>query len=284
MATSSIGSLTVGSENITGTTTFGSTFNVNGPATFAAPVTFATSTSFGGTASFITTSTPQLIAGYDSAATWSASTNASDSTVFQPSADSAGAFTFSTASGTPLLAVDTQDLALTNAGTASTTIGLAAQPFSGAYFGNVTLGSTLAPDANASLIFQRGAGNTNAQLQWNAGAGDLRYFTVNYPFNATYTLDSSSISTTANLYSGMLTNNATSGTQNLLSLTNAAGTGTTTNGIYLNNLGTGTTAIQIAGTWANGLVTNGNSINAGTGSLTAGSSSLASITASGNVR
>jgi uncharacterized protein (TIGR02145 family) len=286
----SAGSASLQSANIS-TLSTGSA-SVSGAATFSGPVTFTGSTNFGSTGlQLISPTAPQLTAGYDTSDTWQSSTASTGATTFtftgsapsatfKPSADGTSAVTFANAAGAPVLQVDTQDSALT--GGAATTIGLAAQPFSNAYFGNVTLGSTLAPDANAAIVFQRGAGNTNAQLQWNAGAGDLRYFSVNYPVNATYTVDSSSISTTANLYSGMLTNNATTGTQNLLSLTNA-GTGTTANGIYVNNTGTGTTALQIAGTWTNGIVTNNNSINAGTGALTAGSANLANVTASGNV-
>ena len=102
---------------------------------------------------------------------------------------------------------------------------------------------------------------------------------MNYPFNANYTVSNSSISTTANLFSGMLTNNATSGTQKLLSLTNT-GTGTTADGIYVDNTGTGTTAIEIAGTWTNGILTNNNSINAGSGSIsTSGSVNATTVNA-----
>jgi hypothetical protein len=132
-----------------------------------------------------------------------------------------------------------------------------------------TVGSTEVGDTNKALIFQRNSGSGNALLQWNAGAGDLRYLSANYPFNNTYTVNNSSIGTTVNLYSGMLTNNTTGGTQKLLSLTNT-GTGTTADGIYINNTGTGTTAFEIAGTWTNGIITNNNSINAGSGAITAG--------------
>lgn len=116
-----------------------------------------------------------------------------------------------------------------------------------------TVGSTETGDAYKALIFQRNSGSGNALFQWDAGANDLRYLSVNYPLNATYTVDDASISTAANLFSGALTNNTTSGTQRLLSLTNT-GTGTTENGIYINNTGTGNTAFEIAGTWTNGLL------------------------------
>ncbi len=139
-----------------------------------------------------------------------------------------------------------------------------------------TIGSTEAGDVNEALIFQRNSGSGNASLQWNAGASDLRYLTVNYPFNSTYTVNDASIGTSINLYSGNLTNNTTGGTQRLLSLSNS-GTGTTENGIYINNTGTGTTAFEIAGTWTNGIVTNNNSINAGTGALTAGTTTVDNI-------
>jgi hypothetical protein len=136
-----------------------------------------------------------------------------------------------------------------------------------------TIGSTEAGDVNESIIFQRNSGSGNALIQWNAGAGDLRYLSANYPFNATYTVSDSSIGTGINLLSANLTNNTTGGTQKLLSLTNT-GTGTTENGIYINNTGTGTTAFEIAGTWTNGIITNNNSVNAGTGALTAGATTL----------
>ena len=133
-----------------------------------------------------------------------------------------------------------------------------------------TIGSTQVTDVNEGLIFYRnnlGAGN--ATLQWNASTGDLRYFTVNYPFNATYTVEDTSIGTSLNLLSANLTNNTTSGTQKLLSLTNT-GTGTTENGIYISNTGTATTAFEINGTWTNGIITGNNTINTGTGSITGG--------------
>ncbi len=139
-----------------------------------------------------------------------------------------------------------------------------------------TIGDTQTGDVNEALVFQRLSGVGNATLQWNAGTGDLRYLTVNYPFNATYTVSDTSIGTGVNLYSGTLTNNTTSGTQTLLSLTNT-GTGTTEDGIYVNNTGTGTTGIEVAGTWGTGILTNSNSINAGTGAITSGA-----ITTSGN--
>ncbi len=132
-----------------------------------------------------------------------------------------------------------------------------------------TIGSTEVGDSNEAIIFQRNSGSGNATLQWNAGVGDSRYLSVNYPFNSTYTVNDSSIGTGVNLYSGMLTNNTTGGTQTLLSLTNT-GTGTTEKGIVVNNTGTGTTAFEIQGTWTNGIVTNNNSISAGTGTITAG--------------
>ncbi len=143
-----------------------------------------------------------------------------------------------------------------------------------------TIGSTETGDTAKSVIFQRNSGSGNAVLSWNSGTGDLRYLSVNYPFNSTYTVDNSSISTDVSLYSGILTNNTASGTQKLLSLTNT-GTGTTENGIYVNNTGTGATAIEIAGTWTSGIVTNNNSINAGTGTITGGSISGASFNLSG---
>ncbi|MBK5215190.1 MAG: tail fiber domain-containing protein [Candidatus Pacebacteria bacterium] len=140
-----------------------------------------------------------------------------------------------------------------------------------------TIGSTQVADVNESLIFYRnnlGAGN--ASLQWNAGAGDLRHFTVNYPFNATYTVNDTSITTGVNLYSGNLVNNTTTGTQKLLSLTNT-GTGTTETGIYIGNTGTGTTALEVAGTWTNGIITNNNSINAGSGAITGGAGTFTTL-------
>ncbi|MDB4939576.1 MAG: hep Hag family protein, partial [Candidatus Doudnabacteria bacterium] len=173
-------------------------------------------------------------------------------------------------------------------GVTTASLGSPTHYFKNAYFdtitannlaGNVSAGSTdsntwiigaqEAADTNKQLIFQRNSGVGSATLQWNAGAGDLRYLTTNFPFNATYTVDNSSIATAANLYSGQLTNNTTSGTQTLLSLTNA-GTGTTEKGIYLNNTGTGTTAFEIGGSWNNGIITNNNSINAGTGAVSGG--------------
>jgi hypothetical protein len=137
---------------------------------------------------------------------------------------------------------------------------------------NWTLGTTEAGDFAESLIFQRNSGSGNATLGWNASSGvqnDQRFLSVNYPFNATYTVNDASISTSTSLYSGLLTNNTTSGTQKLLSLTNT-GTGSTENGIYINNTGTGLTAFEIAGTWTTGIKTNNNSIDAGTGGLTFG--------------
>ncbi|MCX6751318.1 MAG: hypothetical protein NT161_00925, partial [Candidatus Nomurabacteria bacterium] len=132
-----------------------------------------------------------------------------------------------------------------------------------------TIGSTQAGDINESLVFQRMNGSGSAVLQWNAGAGNVRYLSTNYPFNTTYTVeDLSPIGTSINLLSGDLVNNTSSGTQKLLSLVNT-GTGTTENGIYIGNTGTGTTALEIAGTWTNGIITNNNSINAGTGTVTA---------------
>jgi len=143
-----------------------------------------------------------------------------------------------------------------------------------------TIGSTQLGDVNEALIFQRNGGTGNATLQWNASSGvlnDQRYLSVNYPFNANYTVTDTSIGTDANLYSGLLTNNTTSGTQKLLSLTNT-GSGTTENGIYLNNTGTGVTAFEIAGTWTNGIVTNNNSMNLGTGGLIYGSATSTNAT------
>ncbi len=133
-----------------------------------------------------------------------------------------------------------------------------------------TIGSTQVGDSNEAIIFQRNSGSGNAAIQWNAGAGNLRYLTANYPVNTTYTVTDASIGTGINLFSGDLTNNTTSGTQKLLSLTNS-GTGTTETGIYLDNSGTGTTGIEINGTWTNGIITNNNSINAGTGTISGGS-------------
>src|SRR5258708_1291847 len=143
-----------------------------------------------------------------------------------------------------------------------------------------TIGSTQTGDVNESLIFQRNSGSGNATLQWNAGANDLRYLTVNYPFNSTYTVPDTSIGTGVNLYSGTLNNNTTAGTQKLLSLTNT-GTGTTENGIYVNNTGTGLTGIEVAGTWTTGILTNNNSINAGSGTITGGAISGSSLTSTG---
>jgi hypothetical protein len=116
-----------------------------------------------------------------------------------------------------------------------------------------TVGSTEAGDDLKALIFQRNSGSGNATFQWNSGVSDLRYLSVNYPFNSTYTVTDASIGTSVNLYSGSLTNNTTGGTQKLLSLTNT-GTGTTETGIYLNNTGTGSTAFEIAGNWTNGIL------------------------------
>ncbi|MDP3763156.1 MAG: hypothetical protein Q8Q92_00650 [bacterium] len=127
-----------------------------------------------------------------------------------------------------------------------------------------TIGSTETSDSNKALVFQRNSGSGNAIFQWNAGTNDLRYLSVNYPFNNTYTVNDSSIGTTANLYSGLLTNNTTSGTQKLLSLTNT-GTGTTENGLYINNTGTASTSIEIAGTWVNVFVSAPGSGNFGIG-------------------
>jgi hypothetical protein len=142
-----------------------------------------------------------------------------------------------------------------------------------------TIGSTQVGDANEALIFQKNSGSGNATLQWNqsaGGAGDLRYLSVNNPLNATYTVDGSSISPDVNLLSANLTNNTSSGIQKLLSLSNT-GSGTTENGIYINNTGTAaTTALEIAGTWTNGIITGNNSINAGTGAISGGA-----ITSSG---
>ncbi len=130
-----------------------------------------------------------------------------------------------------------------------------------------TVGSTELGDDYKALIFQRNSGSGNALFQWNAGLADQRYLSVNYPFNSTYTVTDASIGVDVNLYSGRLTNNTTSGTQAVLSLTNT-GTGTTEHGIYLNNTGTGTTALEIAGTWTNGILTNNNTINTGSGNIT----------------
>lgn len=139
-----------------------------------------------------------------------------------------------------------------------------------------TIGSTQVGDVNEAIIFQRNSGSGNATIQWNAGAGDLRYLSVNYPLNNTYTVTDGSIGTGVNLYSGNLTNNTTSGTQKLLSLTNT-GTGTTENGIYLDNTGTGTTGIEIHGTWGTGILTDNNSINAGTGAVSGGAATFATV-------
>ncbi len=130
-----------------------------------------------------------------------------------------------------------------------------------------TIGSTEAGDDLKSIIFQRNSGSGNATFNWNSGAADLRYLSVNYPFNSTYTVNDASIGTAVNLYSGALTNNTTGGTQTLLSLSNT-GTGTTERGIYLNNSGVGTTGLEIAGTWTNGILTNNNTINTGSGNIT----------------
>ncbi len=130
-----------------------------------------------------------------------------------------------------------------------------------------TVGSNETGDTNEALVFNRN--NANAALQWDAGTGDLRYLSINYPFNNTYTVNDSSIGQTVNLYSGILTNNTTAGVQKLLSLTNT-GTGTTEDGIYVNNTGTGTTGIELDGTWATGILTHNNSIDAGTGTISGG--------------
>jgi len=74
--------------------------------------------------------------------------------------------------------------------------------------------------------------------------------------------------TAVDLIFATLTNGTDSGTQRLLTLTNA-GTGTTEDGIYVNNTGVGVTALEIAGAWTNGIITNNNSINAGSGTITA---------------
>ncbi|MBI5465974.1 MAG: hypothetical protein HY974_01645, partial [Candidatus Kerfeldbacteria bacterium] len=139
-----------------------------------------------------------------------------------------------------------------------------------------TIGSTQVGDVNEALVFQRNSGSGNALLQWNAGASDVRYLSTNYPLNATYTVDNTSIGTGINLLSGNLTNNTTAGTQKLLSVTNT-GTGTTENGIYIGNTGTGTTALEIAGTWTNGIVTNNNTINAGTGAISGGAGTFSTV-------
>jgi len=149
-----------------------------------------------------------------------------------------------------------------------------------------TIGSSEAGDVNEAIVFQRNSGSGNALLQWYAGINDLRYLSANYPFNATYTVNDSSIGTGINLLSGNLTNNTTGGTQKLLSLTNT-GTGTTENGIYISNTGTGTTALEINGAWTNGIITNNNTIDAGTGSITGGTfngsgASLTGLLFSGN--
>jgi len=74
-----------------------------------------------------------------------------------------------------------------------------------------------------------------------------------------------------------LTNNTTSGSQRILVISNV-GTGTTENGVLVTNTGTGVNAIEISGTWSTGILTNNNSINAGSGSITSGA-----ITASGTL-
>lgn len=132
-----------------------------------------------------------------------------------------------------------------------------------------TIGSTQLGDVNEAIIFQRNSGSGNATIQWNAGAGDLRYLSANYPVNTTYTLTDASIGTGINLFSGNLTNNTTGGTQKLLSLINT-GTGTTENGIYISNTGTATTAIEVAGTWTNGLIIGPNGGFVGIGTTTPG--------------
>lgn len=135
-----------------------------------------------------------------------------------------------------------------------------------------TVGSTETGDVNEAIIFQRNSGSGNATFEWNASGGllnDQRFLSVNYPFNATYTITDASIATSSSLYSGLLTNNTTVGTQRLLSLTNT-GTGTTENGLYVNNTGTGVSAIEVAGTWTNALVTAPGSGNVGIGTLTPG--------------
>ncbi|MCR4279337.1 MAG: tail fiber domain-containing protein [Candidatus Zambryskibacteria bacterium] len=145
-----------------------------------------------------------------------------------------------------------------------------------------TIGSTEASDDLKSVIFQRNSGSGNATFSWNSGANDLRYLSVNYPFNSTYTVSDASIGTAVDLYSGALTNNTTSGTQTLLSLSNT-GTGTTESGIYLTNTGTGTTALEIAGTWTNGILTNNNSLNTGSGNISStGLGTFGTILATGS--
>ena len=127
-----------------------------------------------------------------------------------------------------------------------------------------TIGSNETGDTNKALIFQRNSGSGNATLEWYRGSNDLRYLSANYPFNAAYTVSDSSIGTGVNLFSGDLTNNTTTGTQRLLSLSNT-GTGTTEHGVYVTNTGTAETAIEIDGTWTNGLIIGSSAGNVGIG-------------------
>ena len=75
-------------------------------------------------------------------------------------------------------------------------------------FGSTAPVNQLVPSENSASVSQGGRGAAGTQVQQNAGAGDIRYFTVSYPVSATYVMDSSSVSTTANLYAGMITDDA----------------------------------------------------------------------------
>ena len=154
---------------------------------------------------------------------------------------------------------------------------------------------------NMSVVFERGSETPNAVLSWNSTSNQFELngpvvltsgigtATLTLPGNVNTTggafqtnsvtrLDNagnlsnigsytSSVtlagSTAIDLIGGTLTNNTTSGNQTLLSLTNA-GTGTTEKGIYLNNTGTGTNAIEVAGTWTNGLIVGSGNVGIGT--------------------
>jgi len=87
---------------------------------------------------------------------------------------------------------------------------------------------------------------------------------------------------TVTLQTLTLTNNTTGGTQRVLSIT-ADGSGVTENGLVVNYAGTGsgTTAIEISGTWGTGLLTNNNSINAGTGTITGGTGNFSALNLTG---
>ena len=66
-----------------------------------------------------------------------------------------------------------------------------------------TIGSAQAGDVNEAVIFRKTVDLVMPRTM-NAGTNDLRYLTVNYPFNATYTVADTSIGTAVNLFSGLL--------------------------------------------------------------------------------